>query len=96
MHAGDIRAVIPKTLDFSLLSEFSIGTVGRFLFTPLALAVVFAMITSYLLSRTLVTAMAAICCPKTTKKATATDYGAAFSTASSAGSSDCVPAIAPR
>ena len=32
--------------------------VGRFLFTPLALAVVFAMITSYLLSRTLVTTMA--------------------------------------
>jgi multidrug efflux pump subunit AcrB len=32
--------------------------VGRFLFTPLALAVVFAMLTSYLLSRTLVTTMA--------------------------------------
>ena len=29
--------------------------VARFLFTPLALAVVFAMLTSYLLSRTLVT-----------------------------------------
>jgi CzcA family heavy metal efflux pump len=32
--------------------------VARFLFTPLALAVVFAMLTSYLLSRTLVTTMA--------------------------------------
>ena len=32
--------------------------VGKFLFTPLALAVVFAMLTSYLLSRTLVPAMA--------------------------------------
>jgi multidrug efflux pump subunit AcrB len=32
--------------------------VARFLFTPLALAVVFAMVTSYVLSRTLVTAMA--------------------------------------
>jgi multidrug efflux pump subunit AcrB len=33
--------------------------VARFLFTPLALAVVYAMLTSYLLSRTLVTTMAA-------------------------------------
>ena len=32
--------------------------VARFLFTPLALAVVFAMLTSYLLSRTLVATMA--------------------------------------
>jgi RND family efflux transporter MFP subunit len=32
--------------------------VGKFLFTPLALSVVFAMLTSYLLSRTLVPAMA--------------------------------------
>ena len=32
--------------------------VARFLFTPLALAVVFAMLTSYLLSRTIVTTMA--------------------------------------
>ena len=32
--------------------------VARFLFTPLALAVVYAMLTSYLLSRTLVTTMA--------------------------------------
>jgi CzcA family heavy metal efflux pump len=32
--------------------------VARFLFTPLAIAVVFAMLTSYLLSRTLVTTMA--------------------------------------
>ena len=38
--------------------------VGRFLFTPLALAVVFAMLTSYLLSRTLVTAMARYLLPE--------------------------------
>jgi multidrug efflux pump subunit AcrB len=35
-----------------------LGGVAKFLFTPLALAVVFAMLTSYLLSRTLVTTMA--------------------------------------
>jgi multidrug efflux pump subunit AcrB len=34
--------------------------VARYLFTPLALAVVYAMLTSYLLSRTLVTTMAAV------------------------------------
>ncbi len=39
--------------------------VARFLFTPLALAVVFAMLTSYLLSRTLVTTMAAYLLPET-------------------------------
>ena len=38
--------------------------VGRFLFTPLALAVVFAMLTSYLPSRTLVTAMARYLLPE--------------------------------
>jgi CzcA family heavy metal efflux pump len=38
--------------------------VGRFLFTPLALAVVFAMLTSYLLSRTLVTTMARYLLPE--------------------------------
>jgi multidrug efflux pump subunit AcrB len=38
--------------------------VGKFLFTPLALAVVFAMLTSYLLSRTLVPAMAAYLIPE--------------------------------
>jgi CzcA family heavy metal efflux pump len=38
--------------------------VGRFLFTPLALTVVFAMLTSYLLSRTLVTAMARYLLPE--------------------------------
>ena len=38
--------------------------VARFLFTPLALAVVFAMLTSYLLSRTLVPAMAAHLLPE--------------------------------
>ena len=37
--------------------------VARFLFTPLALAVVFAMLTSYLLSRTLVPAMASYLLP---------------------------------
>src|SRR5579863_9182892 len=37
--------------------------VARFLFTPLALAVVFAMLTSYLLSRTLVPAMARLLLP---------------------------------
>src|SRR5579875_1050150 len=39
--------------------------VARFLFTPLALAVVFAMLTSYLLSRTLVTTMARYLLPET-------------------------------
>jgi len=38
--------------------------VARFLFTPLALAVVFAMLTSYLLSRTLVTTMARYLLPE--------------------------------
>jgi multidrug efflux pump subunit AcrB len=38
--------------------------VARFLFTPLALSVVFAMLTSYLLSRTLVPAMAAHLLPE--------------------------------
>ena len=37
--------------------------VARFLFTPLALAVVFAMLTSYLLSRTLVPTMASYLLP---------------------------------
>src|SRR5580700_7866936 len=39
--------------------------VARFLFTPLALAVVFAMLTSYLLSRTLVPTMASYLLPDT-------------------------------
>src|SRR5215470_17030551 len=39
--------------------------VARFLFTPLALAVVFAMLTSYLLSRTLVPMMASHLLPET-------------------------------
>ena len=39
--------------------------VARFLFTPLALAVVFSMLTSYLLSRTLVPAMARHLMPET-------------------------------
>jgi multidrug efflux pump subunit AcrB len=38
--------------------------VAKFLFTPLALAVVFAMLTSYLLSRTLVPAMASYLIPE--------------------------------
>jgi multidrug efflux pump subunit AcrB len=43
--------------------------VARFLFTPLALAVVFAMLTSYLLSRTLVTTMARYLLPETHSEA---------------------------
>ncbi len=39
--------------------------VGKFLFTPLAMAVVYAMLTSYLLSRTLVTTMAHHLLPET-------------------------------
>lgn len=39
--------------------------VARFLFTPLALAVVFSMLTSYLLSRTLVPTMASYLLPET-------------------------------
>ena len=42
--------------------------VARFLFTPLALAVVFAMLTSYLLSRTLVPSMAFYLLPDTHKE----------------------------
>src|SRR5579863_4000526 len=41
-----------------------LGGVARFLFTPLALAVVYAMLTSYLLSRTLVPAMASHLLPE--------------------------------
>ena len=39
---------------------------GRFLFMPLALSVVFAMLASYLLSRTLVPALARCCCVAST------------------------------
>ncbi len=43
--------------------------VARFLFTPLALAVVYSMLTSYLLSRTLVPAMARYLMPATHEEA---------------------------
>ena len=48
--------------------------VARFLFTPLALAVVFAMLTSYLLSRTLVPTMASYLLPELHQE----DLGAGF------------------
>jgi hypothetical protein len=34
MHAGDTTAVILKTRDFSLLSEFSVGTPGDLIDLP--------------------------------------------------------------
>ncbi|MGH8011188.1 MAG: efflux RND transporter permease subunit, partial [Candidatus Binataceae bacterium] len=53
--------------------------VARFLFTPLALAVVFAMLTSYLLSRTLVPVMARYLLPETHAENTGSGPWARFS-----------------
>jgi multidrug efflux pump subunit AcrB len=47
-----------------LLSVVLLSGVARFLFTPLALSVVYAMLTSYLLSRTLVPTMASYLLPE--------------------------------
>ncbi len=52
--------------------------VARFLFTPLALAVVFAMLTSYLLSRTLVTTMAFYLLPDEHQEGHGTGLGGRF------------------
>jgi len=52
--------------------------VARFLFPPLALAVVFAMLTSYLLSRMLVPAMAYYLLPEFTVAAPPSGLGSAF------------------
>lgn len=52
--------------------------VARFLFTPLALAVVFAMLTSYLLSRTLVAAMARYLLPETSEEKSGTGLWGRF------------------
>jgi multidrug efflux pump subunit AcrB len=53
--------------------------VARFLFTPLALAVVYAMLTSYLLSRTLVPVMARYLLPETHQENTGAGLWARFS-----------------
>ncbi len=50
--------------------------VARFLFTPLAMAVVYSMLTSYLLSRTLVPAMARYLMPETHQANQGTGLGA--------------------
>ena len=64
--------------------------VAKFLFTPLALAVVFAMLTSYLLSRTLVPTMARLSAPRRSRgPSRAWPMGQASCAASSAGSSAC-------
>jgi len=52
--------------------------VARFLFTPLALAVVFAMLTSYLLSRTLVTTMARYLLPEEHEERAPRGYAGRF------------------
>jgi multidrug efflux pump subunit AcrB len=52
--------------------------VARFLFTPLALAVVYSMLTSYLLSRTLVPAMARYLMPETHEALTGRGLWARF------------------
>jgi multidrug efflux pump subunit AcrB len=52
--------------------------VARFLFTPLALAVVFAMLTSYLLSRTLVPTMASYLLPDKHQENYGTDLWSRF------------------
>src|SRR3984893_9017483 len=52
--------------------------VARFLFTPLALAVVFAMLTSYLLSRTLVPTMASYLLPEKHKEVHSTGFWGGF------------------
>jgi len=52
--------------------------VARFLFTPLALAVVYSMLTSFLLSRTLVPAMARYLMPETHDEAVGTGLWARF------------------
>ena len=67
--------------------------VARFLFTPLALAVVYAMLTSYLLSRTLVPTMASYLLPEQTPGAgPPTASLAGFSTDSRRVSSACAKA----
>jgi multidrug efflux pump subunit AcrB len=55
-----------------------LGGVARFLFTPLALAVVFAMLTSYLLSRTLVPTMASYLLPEKHQENHGTGRGSRF------------------
>ena len=75
---------------------------ARYLFTPLALAVVLAMIASYLLSRTLVPTMvryllageAALPRDEGGDRPTAERLSARFTTASSAGSTACAMATA--
>jgi multidrug efflux pump subunit AcrB len=52
--------------------------VARFIFPPLALAVVFAMLTSYLLSRTLVPAMAVYLLPEFANDTPPTGFGGRF------------------
>jgi len=52
--------------------------VARFLFTPLALAVVFAMLTSYLLSRTLVPTMASYLLPEKHQEVHGTGFSGRF------------------
>jgi len=61
--------------------------VAKFLFTPLALAVVFAMLTSYLLSRTWSPPWRVFCSPKSTRKTWATAAGPASSALSTPASS---------
>ncbi len=61
--------------------------VARFLFTPLALAVVYSMLTSYLLSRTLVPAMARYLMPETHDEHAASGLWARFRAAVSTAAS---------
>ena len=69
--------------------------VARFLFTPLALAVVYSMLTSYLLSRTLVPAMARYLMPAEHAETIGSGrYGRASSAASIAASIASATAIA--
>jgi len=70
--------------------------VARFLFAPLALAVVFAMLTSYLLSRTLVPTMASYLLPEKHQEVHGTGLGDGFSAgskpaSSASGSTTCLP-----
>ncbi len=70
--------------------------VGRFLFAPLALAVVFAMLTSYLLSRTLITTMARYLLPGAGEEKHGSGLWGRFLDSFERGSRVCAFGIAPR
>ena len=74
---GARQIVIPATVSLLCICivfvpMYGLGGVAGFLFRPMAEAVVFALIASYVLSRTLVATLRAICSPTKSRTATAT------------------------